>query len=90
MVNTDGEMLWGGPMNQKPCPACGYCPCCGRQAAPVVPYVPVYPQPYYPPPVMPWQPPWYPFNPWGTTITVTAATLDVSGPPVATTTLTIQ
>jgi hypothetical protein len=43
-----------GPIGQQPCPACGYCPCCGRQAGPVVPYVPA-PVPYYPPMYpMPW------------------------------------
>jgi hypothetical protein len=38
---------WGGtypPLQpQHVCPACGYCPCCGRGR-----YVPNYPPPYWP------------------------------------------
>jgi hypothetical protein len=35
----------GGKQPQHACPACGYCPCCGRGGG----YVPNYPLPYVPP-----------------------------------------
>jgi hypothetical protein len=37
----------GEPSAQHVCPACGYCPCCGRRSLTVDPYVPYYP-PYAP------------------------------------------
>jgi hypothetical protein len=34
----------------QPCPACGYCPCCGRRGHQFSPFpVPYYEQPWYPP-----------------------------------------
>ncbi len=51
----------------KPCPNCGYCPCCGRGAG-----WPYYQQPYNP--WNPWAPP-YPGPVWiGYTPTTTGVT----------------
>ena len=46
----------GGQQPQHVCPACGYCPCCGRGGTPV----PYYPSPYVPPyqPTYPWYSPY--------------------------------
>lgn len=52
-------MIGRGSQEQHVCPACGYCPCCGRRVTwpPTYPMTPVYPPPSYP---------WYPAysNPW--------------------------
>jgi len=40
------------------CPACGYCPCCGRRNLTVDPYVPYYP-PYTPIWIVPTNVPFY-------------------------------
>ena len=53
---AQGEDLGNYLVGQRPaCPACGYCPCCGRKnSVPVPSYLPYYlpgpeyPLPYYP------------------------------------------
>ena len=49
-AQTSGGMVGGGSQTEHVCPACGYCPCCGRRnPQPFYPWYPVYPvNPVYP------------------------------------------
>ena len=62
-TNQIGQ-AWGGtytpPQPQHVCPACGYCPCCGRQTI----------QPHYTQPIWYWNPNTAPFYSSTTTNTL--------------------